>query len=143
MEGISQRLRIWRKTILKMTQNEFSKLARMNIGMIRKYEQDDDERGLPGAKSLIALSRTGINIHWLLTGQGEMRASSVIGEVREDNNIYAEGISRLQAIEQILSGIEDEKRKIVIDELYSRALEAKRLSELENAIRRIVKNFDK
>ncbi len=141
MEGISQRLRIWRKTILKMTQNEFSKLARMNIGMIRKYEQDSAEQGLPGAKSLIALSRTGVNIHWLLTGQGEMKASSVIGEIREDNNVYAEGINRLQSIEQILSGIEDEKRKIIIDELYSRALEAKRLSELESAIRRIEKNL--
>jgi hypothetical protein len=40
-------------------------------------------------------------------------------------------VSRLKAIEGLLNGLQDEKRSAVLEEIFSRVHEAKRVADLE------------
>lgn len=71
---LGNRLRLWRKSLGK-TQIEFSKLSDVGIAIIRKCELD---ASTPGGKTLFAFAKTGVNIQWLLTGEGKMAASDEI-----------------------------------------------------------------
>lgn len=67
-ETLGKRLKLWRKFIGK-NQIEFSELSNIGIAIIRKCESD---ASMPGGHTLIAFANTGVNIHWLLTGEGSM-----------------------------------------------------------------------
>lgn len=67
-ESIGKRLKTWRRS-LGMNQIEFSKLSNLGLAILRKCEID---ASMPGGHTLISLANTGVNIHWLLTGNGSM-----------------------------------------------------------------------
>ena len=66
---LSKRIREFRKKI-GMTQGQLSEAVNITRGKIGKLETDRQD---VDSELLIGLSeRFGINIHWLVTGQGEM-----------------------------------------------------------------------
>jgi hypothetical protein len=52
-----------------MTQKEFCLRIDMPLPSLRDYELG---KTIPGGEALLAFTRTGINAHWLLTGEGAM-----------------------------------------------------------------------
>ena len=85
--GIAERLRLWRKTALELTQKEFAKATGVHLSAIRKYE---NRNSMPSSESLLAIASTGVDLHWLLTGEGLVfwavklaRGKTVFGRFRE------------------------------------------------------------
>ncbi|PIQ25115.1 hypothetical protein COW64_16300 [bacterium (Candidatus Blackallbacteria) CG18_big_fil_WC_8_21_14_2_50_49_26] len=75
-EHIGKRLSLWRNS-LGITQEKFSQQIGMQIGVYRKYEQG---KNVPGGEALESISNTGVNIVWLLTGEGSMKYIDPINE---------------------------------------------------------------
>ena len=125
---LAARLRLWRKDVLEMTQVRFAEATGVHLSAIRKYE---GRHSVPSGESLLAIAGTGVDLHWLLTGEGDMRAppnrSGNSPKTKADTDI----VRRLMAIEGLLSGIQDDKRSAVLEEIFSRVQEAKRVADLE------------
>lgn len=126
-EEIASRLRQWRKSI-KMTQIEFAESVGINIGIIRKCEGG---KSIPGGQSLIALSKTGVNLHWLLTGIGEMTAPGESVELRPF-------ILRLRALEEKMAVLDDERCSEILNVLSAIIQEARKIDKLEKKIIAII-----
>ena len=127
---IAERLRLWRKTVLELTQKEFAEATGVHLSAIRKYENRNSE---PSSESLLAIAGTGVDLHWLLTGegQGDMRAlAKRLGSAANTEGV-ADLVHGLMAIEELLHGIPDQKRSAVLDEIVSRVREVKRVADLE------------
>lgn len=120
---IAERLKTWRKH-LGLTQEEFSARTGLHIGVLRKYENDVN---VPGGEALIAIGKTGVNLNWLLLGEGSMCAQPPVPD-----ETY---LKRLDAVRGLLDGLEEGKRGTVLDEIFSRVQEAKRVADLEELVR--------
>jgi transcriptional regulator with XRE-family HTH domain len=129
---IADRLRLWRKTVLEMTQEEFAQATGIHLSAIRKYE---NRHSVPSGESLLSIAKTGIDLHWLLTGDGDMRAPAANSSTTSEATEYSASLlRRMKAIEGVLNGMEDDKRSAILDELFHRASQAKRLDELEGIV---------
>lgn len=125
---IAERLRLWRKTALELTQKEFAEATGVHLSAIRKYE---NRNSVPSSESLLAIASTGVDLHWLLTGEGDMRAlAKRLGSAANTEGV-ADLLHGLMAIEKLLHGIPDHKRSAVLDEIVSLVREVKRVAELE------------
>lgn len=129
---IGDRLRYWRKHVLGMTQEHFAQATGIHLSAIRKYES---RSSLPSGESLLAIASTGVNLHWLLTGEGDTRAPAGGSVPPAPVSPAAELAQRLTAIEGLLSGLDSDKRQGVMDEIFSRVQEAKRVADLEEVVR--------
>ncbi|HNA45597.1 MAG: helix-turn-helix domain-containing protein [Dechloromonas agitata] len=129
---IGDRLRHWRKRVLGMTQEQFAQATGIHLSAIRKYES---RSSLPSGESLLAIAGTGINLHWLLTNEGGMRAPPEAGAQPTQVSPTAELAQRLTAIEGLLGGLDMDKRQAVLNEIFSRVQEAKRVADLEEVVR--------
>lgn len=138
-EDIAYRLRYWRDKVLQLKQEQFAEATGLHLGVIRKYE---NRKSIPGGMSLLAIAKTGVNLHWLLTGQGEMRSEAKETELGIH---YPGGVpvskQRLSAIEGLLEGIDEDKRAAVLEEIFSRVQEAKRVSDLEEVVKEMVRKI--
>ncbi len=129
-ETIGARLKRWRQA-LGLTQAQFCERLGMHIGVLKKYEQDVN---VPGGEVLAAIAKTGCNINWLLTGEGEMLPETRVS-AEENASQYAR---RWEKIIALVEGIEDEQeRAAFIDELYARARQTAELAELRKAVREL------
>jgi transcriptional regulator with XRE-family HTH domain len=90
-----------------MTQVRFAEATGVHLSAIRKYE---GRHSVPSGESLLAIAGTGVDLHWLLTGKGDMRAPSNTGDSDTKTEADAELVRRLMAIEGLLNGIQDDKR---------------------------------
>lgn len=70
--SVSSRLVAARKS-LGVTQGEFCEQTGMSLSTLKKYEGG---HSAPGTEALGMMAKTGINIHWLVTGIGQMMASA-------------------------------------------------------------------
>lgn len=129
---IGDRLRHWRKRVLGMTQEQFAQATGIHLSAIRKYES---RSSLPSGESLLAIAGTGVNLHWLLTGEGDTRAPAEGSGPPTPVSPAAELAQRLTAIEGLLSGLDPDKRQAVLNEIFSRVQEAKRVADLEDVVR--------
>ena len=131
---IAERLRLWRKTALELTQKEFAEATGVHLSAIRKYE---NRNSVPSSESLLAIASTGVDLHWLLTGEGAMRAlAKRLGSAANTEGV-ADLVHGLMAIEELLHGIPDHKRSAVLDEIVSRVREVKRVAELETLVAKL------
>ena len=131
---IAERLRLWRKTALELTQKEFAEATGVHLSAIRKYE---NRNSVPSSESLLAIASTGVDLHWLLTGEGDMRAlAKRLGSAANTEGV-ADLVHGLMAIEELLHGIPDHKRSAVLDEIVSRLRELKRVAELETLVAKL------
>lgn len=67
----------------KLTQDAFATQLGIHVNTLARYERGER---LPGAEFLSRLSDNGINLHWLLTGNGQHKLS--LREVSEPSSIY-------------------------------------------------------
>lgn len=80
METLGTRLRFLRGNA---SQGEFAERLSVHKNQLGKYERDETN---PGSEFLITLQeKTGVNLHWLLTGEGNPNPSTSInaGETSE------------------------------------------------------------
>lgn len=66
-DSIGTRLAAGRK-LLKMTQGEFVEASGVPLSSLKKYEGSHSE---PGSDALAMIGKAGIDVHWLVTGDGE------------------------------------------------------------------------
>ena len=125
---IADRLRLWRKDVLEMTQVRFAEATGVHLSAIRKYE---GRHSVPSGESLLAIAGTGVDLHWLLTGKGDMRAPTNSAGNSSKTQADPDVVRRLMAIEGLLNGIQGDKRSAVLEEIFSRVQEAKRVADLE------------
>lgn len=130
---IADRIRTWRKH-LGLTQKEFSSRTRLHIGVVRKYENGVN---VPGGEALVAIGKTGVNLNWLLLGQGDMCAEAS-AESPAFDDAY---LRRIDAVKGLLDGLEEDRRNAVLEEIFSRVQEAKRVADLEELVREVVKKL--
>lgn len=83
--NIAERLRLIR-TKLNLTQREASTKFHMPLTSWKSYEKGPSE---PGSGALTGLATGGVNIHWLLTGEGEMLLADMQTAQYQDNQSAA------------------------------------------------------
>lgn len=134
---IGARIKAWRKAI-GLTQAEFARRLGVHIGVLKKYEQG---LNIPGGEALAAIAKTGVNMNWLLTGEGDMlvKASSQQLQVIEGEGRKAtddQDIARLlRAIEGTLYAMPDKEAALrLAQELFARAQEVSEQHTLRQAI---------
>ena len=150
--GTKERIKLWRQH-LGMTQEQFCKLTGVPLRTLRGYEGGTRR---PGEEALAAIARTGVNMTWLLTGEGEMRQAQSQqvpppqrppelralpggGQQLTGAELDASIKRRLALLEVIIAAIDDDgRRATILDELLSRAQEVKRLDELEQAVEKLL-----
>lgn len=134
--SVAERIRIWRQA-LGLTQGQFADRTGIPRRTLIGYE---NEERFPGGESLTAIAHTGVNMNWLLTGQGEMQARDEQeggGRVEESREAYSDeqGAKRWDRLIGLVEGIEDEdKRRAAMDDLFARAQELAELDELRQAV---------
>jgi transcriptional regulator with XRE-family HTH domain len=134
MSNFGSRLKAWRK-FLGLTQKEFAIKTGIHDVQIKKYETMTSS---PSAEVLSRIAITGVNLHWLLTGEGQMQSvgADANKELPEDLTQFQESMKQ---IFDLLLLIDESKRGIAINEMLVRVQDAARISELE----RMVKNLQK
>jgi transcriptional regulator with XRE-family HTH domain len=136
MDKFSERFKYFRDK-LELTQRGLAEKLEIPSTAISKYEQ---ELIRPSADLLTKIGLMGININWLLTGEGEMMNSppappgNDVMEARDDTTRKAvevvSGDPRIAAIAGLLADMTKEE----IDEVYKYISKEKRLGELERAV---------
>jgi len=129
--SIGSRLKAWRKH-LGQTQEEYSQAIGMHIGVLRKYENDVN---IPGGDALVSIGMTGVNLHWLLMGEGEMEVASN----GDDPSVPPQTMlhSRLKEAQRLLEGMDEDRRVTVLEDIFARVKEAKRVADLERIVREL------
>lgn len=124
---VGKRIKEWRHA-LGLTQDEFARRSGIPKRTIVGYENCERE---PGSKALAAIAKTGVNMTWLLTGEGEMRA-----QTRAESTVYdGPHARRWEKIIALVEGIEDEtRRSAVLDELFSLAQKESELDALRKTV---------
>lgn len=128
---IANRIKAWRHA-LGVTQDEFARRAGIPKRTLVGYENAERE---PGAAALAAIARTGVNMTWLLTGEGEMRPEAP--QTRASIEDFAgKHAGRWEKIIALVEGIEDEAaRSAALEELFARAQSAAEIAELRQAVK--------
>jgi transcriptional regulator with XRE-family HTH domain len=106
-----------------MSQVRFAEVTGVHLSAIRKYE---GRHSLPSRESLLAFAGTGVNLHWLLTGEGDMRAPANASDGTPKTEADAKLAHCLMVIEGLLSGIQADKRSAVLEEIFSIVKETER-----------------
>jgi transcriptional regulator with XRE-family HTH domain len=108
MSGIGQRLKALREALAR-TQTEMCVATGIPLPTWKKYEASDRE---PGAEALTAMARSGVNLHWLLTGRGAMllaAAARTSYQAAEPATAWPQEPAALnvEALTAIIRGLED------------------------------------
>jgi transcriptional regulator with XRE-family HTH domain len=103
MSDIGLRLKEWRAN-LNATQVAFAMQIGVDAGQYRKYEQG---RTVPGGEVLTAIAKTGVNLNWLLTGEGPMRLHALPPTPNPDKPLADRELLRqaVHGVERGLAGI--------------------------------------
>lgn len=128
-DNIGSRLKVWRQAI-GLTQHDFSERVGLHIGVLKKYELG---KNTPGGEALASIAKTGVNLNWLLTGEGNMRnkeekaAAPETAVTSPDIPPELEPFRRqLEAIAKLVTDIPDpEKRAALMAEFSTRALKTR------------------
>lgn len=125
-DTIGSRLRQWR-IALGLTQAQLAERLGVHIGVLKKYEQG---LNVPGGEALAAIARTGVDMRWLLTGEGEMLPKTAPDKAF-DEVPYAR---RLEKIGLLLAGMTEQEAAAFLDEMFARAQSAAEAAELRRAL---------
>lgn len=138
MDSIGSRLKLWRKH-LDLTRSEFAERTGIHPVQLRKYETD---ASIPGGEIMTKIASTGVNLHWLVTGEGEPALKQAQSKSVENSRatlpaeleIYE---SELSAIHNLLAAMDEEKRADAIRVIFKHVKDTQRLDELEKMVRDI------
>jgi transcriptional regulator with XRE-family HTH domain len=146
MTELAIRIKAWRHA-LGLTQDEFARRAGIPKRTLVGYENAERE---PGASALAAIAGTGVNMTWLLTGEGEM----LPGEVKkpESNQIDSASLDALagpharrwaKIIELVESAPTSEEAEALMNEFLARARQQAELAELRQAVSNLTATLQK
>jgi len=121
-ETLGYRLKMWRKH-LGLNGENFAAKAGLHVGMVRKYEVN---LAIPGGEALIAIGNTGLNVHWLLFGVGDM--------------ISISEPSREVVILNMLSELDVGKRETMLNDFLLRIQAAKELKVLSEMVGKLLES---
>lgn len=137
---IPNRLKAWRQS-LGLTQDQFAQHSGISKTTLVGYEVGQRK---PGSEALAALARTGVNVNWLLTGEGPMRqgaperapeAPETASERHDGEPAEHPHARRWAAIVQLVDAIEDpSRREALLSEFYARAQDAAELAALKRTV---------
>ncbi len=126
-QTIGDRLRIFRE-YKKLTQAQFAALMDMSTTGLQSNESN---RSLPNSKLFIALYEQGLNVNWLLSGEGKMlvdRQTITAGNL----NLFADAMEVIDLyLEKSGKTLTPEKKRKAVETLY-------RLSEGKSTIDTLV-----
>lgn len=130
--SLGKRLRTWRD-YLGLSQTGFADLSGVHDVQIKKYETNVS---IPGGKVLEKFATTGLNVHWLLTGNGtmcseEIESPSFSKDLPSSLEKYSD---QLGALMNTLAQIDDAKKEILIGDLFKSVQETKRIDDMEKII---------
>ena len=125
-DTIGGRLKQWR-IALGLTQAQLAERLGVHIGVLKKYEQG---LNVPGGEALAAIAKTGVDMRWLLTGEGEMLPKPAPDKAFEAIP-YAR---RLEKIGLLLAGMTEQEAAAVLDEMFARASSAAEAARLRRAL---------
>ncbi|PIQ27213.1 transcriptional regulator [bacterium (Candidatus Blackallbacteria) CG18_big_fil_WC_8_21_14_2_50_49_26] len=132
--GIQERIKKWR-TSLGMSQAAFCNETGIPLRTLKGYEAGTRH---PGSEALAAMANTGLNINWLLTGEGDMSKSEPIDtQVELSSEEIAEFQANMKEIFDLLLMIDEDKRGAAIQEMLARVQEAARINELERLVKKL------
>ncbi len=131
-DEVAKRLKLWRRSVLKRTQDEFAADAGLNINLIKKYENQNLAM-LPSTPSLLALANTGLNLHWLLTGQGRMSMSAKTDVVPADERELMTEL-KLREVIQLLDRLDPQSRMAMVDSLLAAVESAIQVAAMEDEL---------
>jgi len=127
--SIQQRIKDWRHA-LGMTQEQFASRAGIPKRTLVGYENGERE---PGAAALSAIARTGANMTWLLTGEGEMLPERP--QTQQTRALQSDSVSRRWAkITHLLGDMPEQDSAALLTEFLSRAQDTAERRELKQAI---------
>ena len=134
-EQIGSRIKQWRKH-LNLTQVGFAELSGVHIGVLKKYERGVN---VPGGEALGAFSKTGVNVNWLLTGEGHMTdtpspEAASDNELPQDLQEFEEGI---QEMFRLLIEMEEPRRGIAVSEIVNKVKEAAMVDQMAKKLREL------
>lgn len=142
MSEIADRIRQVRRA-LGLTQEALARRAGIPKRTLVGYENSERE---PGAAALAAIAKTGVNMTWLLTGEGDMFARSSPRESAEDARPSGTQLlprshpraKRWDHLIRLVEQLEDEERRdAVLSELFARAQDVAQIDELQRAVREL------
>ncbi len=120
--SIGKRLKQWRQSLGKK-QIEFAEISGLGIAIIRKCEAD---ASMPGGHTLIALAGTGLNVHWLLTGEGEMAITG-----RANIRPY---IHRLHTLGEEMTPLQDKVCDDILTEMSIKVQNSLHIQRIDRAL---------
>lgn len=135
MPTLNERLKAWR-AIQKLTQGQAASLFGIPTSSFVKYETG---RSAPGADVMEAFARAGINVNWLLTGEGPMRLADLADATRGPDTLDRERMSL--AIETITRGLQKANAKVAPEKIGSLLLAVYDYLEEEGATETTVANI--
>ncbi len=123
--NIGERLKLLRKR-LELSQETLAQTTGVSLVSLKKYEAS---KAIPGGEALGNLAKTGVNLNWLLTGEGKMLLSDVDDETGKP--LDTERLARMLAIvEDVLAGrhlqLAPDKKARLVGVLYDRETAPKR-----------------
>jgi transcriptional regulator with XRE-family HTH domain len=143
MSEIADRIRQVRRA-LGLTQEALARRAGIPKRTLVGYENSERE---PGAAALAAIAKTGVNMTWLLTGEGEMFNRPGLGQAAHESASAESGhvlpsshprARRWDHLIRLVEQIEDDARRdAVLSELFARAQDAAQIDELQRAVREL------
>lgn len=124
-----ERLRVWRRSVLKKKQDEFAQHVKLSYSLIKKYETPGMPV-LPSALSLVAMAKSGLNVHWLLTGQGRMSISPELDLPAESTAALVMQL-KMKEIESQLDQLEPSARMAMIESILAATENAVQVASIE------------
>jgi transcriptional regulator with XRE-family HTH domain len=135
MGDLAQRIKAWRHA-LGLTQDEFARRAGIPKRTLVGYENSERE---PGSSALAAIAKTGVNMTWLLTGEGEMLPAAAERGPRQGLSVPEKHQRRWRAVMELVYGLEDEAAiEHALDKLYALSLDEAEKAELKRALTRLM-----
>lgn len=116
VDDLSARIKAWRGS-LGLTQEQFARRAGISQATLVGYEGG---QRAPGAAALSAIAKTGVNMNWLLTGEGEMRARPA-PEPEQPLAPASSSARRPAQIAELLEALPAQESAALTDEFLSRA----------------------
>lgn len=140
--SIGERIKTWRHA-LGLTQDEFARRAGMSKATLVGYEVGQRK---PGADALAAIAKTGVNMTWLLTGEGEMlpgKQEKTAGNQADSASLDALAGRHARRWAKIIELVESagtpDEIDAILDDLFARAREKTELAELRRALEALKK----
>lgn len=139
--SIGERLKVWREH-LQWSQQEFCKHTGIAMRTYQSYE--NDERS-PGSSLLTEIAKTGLNLNWLLTGDGTMHVptSATKPSIQDAQHLYVTGLDHelVTTLQSYFQDLTPAARQTALAEIQVCLRQIQRLDRLEQQMTQLLKHL--